>query len=259
MSFLDDIVDVGSSAWNWISGSSTSAGMARAAALGLMLREVQSSINKSNDASGTTTNPYANGAREQIDPSTDNTVPVVYGQAFIGAKIIDAVLSADNQTMWYAMVLCEQTGTLMSTGNPSVITVNEIYWNQSKVNFNTDGITAKSLSDESGNVSEDINGLVKFYVFSGDSTKPSSIGSVTTSNTLPAYSLFPNWTSSHMCRDLVFVLVRVEYNATKQITGLGSLEFKVNNTMTLPGDCINDYMTNAVYGAGIKPEEINSQ
>lgn len=262
MSFLDDIVNVGSSAWDWISGSSTSAGVARAAALGLMLREVQSSINKDNESSsstGTTTNPYANGAREQVDPDTENTVPIIYGQAYVAPKVIDAKLTDDNQTMWYALVLCEKTGNLMSTNEPSVISFKEVYWNQSRIVFNSDGITAKALVDESGNNSDDINGLVKFYFFNAGSNSPCNLSGFTTGNTTPAYNLMPGWTSNHLCSDLVFVLVRVDYNATKQITGLGNLEFKLNNTLKRPGDVLYDYMTNERYGAGIKPEEINDQ
>ncbi len=262
MSFLDDIIDVGSSAWDWVSGSSTSAGVARAAALGLMLREVQSSINKDNESSsssGTTTNPYANGAREQVDPDTENTVPVIYGQAYVSPKVFDAKLVDDNQTMWYALVLCEKTGTLMSTNQPSVISFREVYWNQSRVIFNSDGITAKALIDESGNSSEDIDGRVKFYFFNNGSDGPCNLATLSAGNTAPAYNLMPGWTSNHKCSDLVFVLVQVYYDATKQITGLGNLEFKLNNTLKRPGDVIYDYMTNERYGAGIKPEEINSQ
>jgi hypothetical protein len=36
------------------------------------------------------------------------------------------------------------------------------------------------------------------------------------------------------------------------------MRFKIQNSMTLPGDCIYDYMTNTRYGAGIDPAEINS-
>jgi hypothetical protein len=66
-----------------------------------------------------------------------------------------------------------------------------------------------------------------------------------------------DWTANHTMNNLVFVIVRIEYNKDKGITGLGNLLFKVNNTITLPGDCLYDYMTNTRYGAGISPAEIN--
>jgi hypothetical protein len=51
--------------------------------------------------------------------------------------------------------------------------------------------------------------------------------------------------------NLVFVIVRVDYNKDKNITGLGDLTFEIKNSMKLPGDCLYDYMTNTRYGAGI--------
>ena len=36
-----------------------------------------------------------------------------------------------------------------------------------------------------------------------------------------------------------------------------SVKFHVTNSMTQPGDCIYDYMTNEMYGAGIDPAEIS--
>ena len=58
--------------------------------------------------------------------------------------------------------------------------------------------------------------------------------------------------------DLVFALIKVEYNKEKGITGIGNIEFKLKNSMTDPGDVINDYLTNSRYGAGIPAEEINA-
>lgn len=252
-SFLDSIIDVGSSVWDWATGSSMSAGIARATALGFMLKEVQDSINKENEQDKIP----KNGVREQVDPDTSNSIPVVYGSAYIQGSVVDAVMSDDNMHMWYCIALCEQTGTLMSTQQPSRITIDEVYWNTSRVEFRADGVTASLLSDEDGNTSSDIDGLVKFYPFSGSSGLPSKITGQSGQNTSSAISLFPNWTDNHTMSDLVFCLVHVEYNAVKKITGLGRLEFKVTNTMTQPGDCLYDYITNNRYGGGISPEEIN--
>ena len=57
--------------------------------------------------------------------------------------------------------------------------------------------------------------------------------------------------------NLAFVLVSIVYNAEKNLTGLGNMQFKVTNTMKQPGDVLFDYMTNARYGAGIPEAEIN--
>jgi hypothetical protein len=58
--------------------------------------------------------------------------------------------------------------------------------------------------------------------------------------------------------ELVFALIKVRYSKEKGITGIGNIEFKVKNTMSQAGDCINDYLTNTRYGAGITIEEINA-
>ena len=58
--------------------------------------------------------------------------------------------------------------------------------------------------------------------------------------------------------ELVFCIVKIKYNKEKDITSLGEMEFKLNNTLTLPGDVIYDYMTNERYGAGIDSAEIYS-
>lgn len=254
MSFLDDIVDGASDLWDWATGDSTSAGIARAAALGYMLKEVQASINKDNE---TDSNIPKNGVREQVDPDTDNAIPVVYGEAYTGGIVTDAVMSDDNMTMWYCLTICEQTGPLMSTGANSSITIEEIYWNTSRLELQGDGITASQLSDDDGNTSDDISGLVRVYPFSGGSNYPTYVGGAGVGNTVTAQNLFPNWTTEHTMDDLVFCIIRVDYNAVKSITGLGNIEFKIKNTLTQPGDVLYDYLTNARYGANIAPEEIN--
>jgi hypothetical protein len=167
-------------------------------------------------------------------------------------------MTNSNKTMWYCLTICEKTGNLMSNGQPSVISFHDFYWNQSKIVLQSDGITAAKLVDNDGNESTDINGLVKIYCFSGGSTNQTSPSGYSISSPTNAYSLFPNWTSNHTMNNLVFALIKVDYNKEKNITGLGTMEFKIKNTMKQPGDVLYDYMTNTRYGAGIAPEEINS-
>jgi hypothetical protein len=262
MSFLDDIVDSASGllggAWDMLTGSGVAGGVARAAALGYMLKEVTASTSKESqqpDAVRSQEPDY--GVREQVDPDTNNSIPIVYGEAYLGGKVVDAVLTNGNQTMWYCLTICEQTGPLLS-GAASVLSFESVYWNQSEIVFQGDGITAASLRDEEGNSSTDINGLVKFYFYSGSSATPAALRGYAQGTTDSAYNVFPNWTVNHSMENLVFVLIRVDYSKTKNITGLGNLEFKIKNTLTQPGDVLNDYMTNSRYGAGIAAEEINA-
>jgi hypothetical protein len=259
-SFLDDIVNVGSSIWDWATGSSISAGTARAAGLAYLLKEVQDSINKDNARPEKQTTYVPDyGVREQIDPDTEHKIPVVYGTAVAGGAITDAVMTNSNQTMWYCITLSEQTGVIYGTNQQSQISFEAVYWNETQVNFRSNGITATSLTDDNGNASSDIDGLVEFYFFSGGSNKPVKLSGYSQGNGQAANQLFPGWTTSHTMNDLVFALVKVTYNKEKNITGLGNIQFKLKNTMSQPGDCLYDYMTNTRYGAGITPEEIYSE
>jgi len=56
----------------------------------------------------------------------------------------------------------------------------------------------------------------------------------------------------------VFVAIKMNYNKDKGLTRIPTFRFKLTNTMTMPGDCIYDYMTNTRYGAGIDATEIYS-
>lgn len=258
MSFLDDILDVGSSVWSAITGPGVGSSIARASALGYMLNEVTASINKDNQKPETATkNTPDYGVREQVDPDTTHAIPVVYGTAVLGGIVTDAVLSDDNKTMWYCITICEKTGNLLS-GAASTVSFERIYWDQNEVVFQSDGVTAATFRSEDGVLSTNPANLVEIYCFSGGSTSPVPVLGYPDGGLANAYALFPNWTSNHTMNNLVFALIKVEYNKEKGITGIGNIEFKMRNSMTDPGDVINDYLTNSRYGAGIAPEEINA-
>ena len=249
MSFLDSIVSIGKGAVEVFTGSSALSALARTAALGFVLNKVNSSVNKANT-------PPDTGQRITVDPKTTNTIPIVYGTAYVNGAITDAEITNDNRTMWYCVVLSEKTGVKLSDNIQSSFDFLDVYWNTYKLNLGSDGVTVTSGVDENGNVINDYNGLIKVYPFNGNSNTPIKFKNQTAGNTLPASQLFPNWTSQHLMSDLIFCLVRVDYNREKKITGIGDMRFKIKNSMTQPGDVLNDYMTNTRYGAGIAPQEI---
>lgn len=261
MSFLDDILDVGKGVWDMLTGPGVGAGIARATALSYLLKEVTDSTKKENTVpeqarpEAATTPDY--GVREQVDPNTEHSIPVVYGTAFLGGVVTDAVLTNSNQTMWYCLAICEKTGNLID-GTPSALTFENIYWNQNKVIFQSDGVTVSSFQDEDGIISTKPNGLIKIYCFNNGSTGPIVPTGYANGSLQNAYNIFPNWTVNHTMENLVFALIRVDYNKEKEVTGLGNIEFKMKNSMSQPGDVINDYLTNTRYGAGIAVEEIYS-
>jgi hypothetical protein len=56
--------------------------------------------------------------------------------------------------------------------------------------------------------------------------------------------------------NLIFVVIEVNYNREKNVTGIGDMRFQIQNSMNKPGDVMRDYLTNTVYGAGIDAAEV---
>jgi hypothetical protein len=257
MSWLDDIVDFGSTALNWLGGNSIAGNLAKTAILGYGLNQVTKSINQDNATKNTTSQPDP-GVRLQVDPDPQHKIPVVYGQAFLGGIVTDAVLTNSNQTMFYCLTICERTGVKLSDSVQSVVTFKDIYLNDERVQFKSDGITVDFTVDRTGTQNDFPRDLVKIYLYNNGSTGavvPEAYSNGSLSN---AFAIMPNWTSNHTMNDLVFAIVRVDYNKEKNVTQLPKLEFQVSNTMTLPGDCIYDTLTNTRYGAAIDATEVFS-
>lgn len=259
MSWLDDLGSMASSVFKSVASSNIASTVARTAALGLILNQVNKSMNKQNSTPSVANTPQPDRfVREQMNPDTNNSIPVVYGTGFVKGKIIDAKLSEDKKTMWYAVVVCEKTGIKLSDGQDSVINFDKIYWNKNEVTFQPDGVTIQSTADEEGNVNSNVNGFVKIYCYNDGGSKPVTPTGYSNGSLPWAYGIFPGWTAYHTMDKLVFAIVRIEYNKERNITSLGELEFKIRNTMTLPGDVLNDYMKSPRYGAGLTDSEIYS-
>lgn len=263
MSWFDDLVDLGKSAFSWFTGDSVGASLARTAVTGYALNRVTSSIQKDNAAasSGNAATDTA-GTRVQVNPNPEYKIPVVYGTAVLGGTITDAQLSSDNQLMYYCITLSEKTGPLnLGQGPASEFFLDRVWWNENELRFSNSGATAgnlvTSMVDSEGNVDDSINGLVGIYFYDGNSSSPRVITGYTNGSQPAAYSLMPQWNINYAMNNLVFAIVIVQYNAEKNITGLGDVKFKIRNTMNQPGDCLYDYMTNTIYGAGIPAGDIN--
>ncbi len=255
MSFLSGILDIGKSAIRYLSGNSIGSTLARTALLGYAVNKLSQSALKDNN-SGTAN--IDQGVRLQIEPNSSSKIPVLYGGAFFGGNITDAAMTNSNKTMWYCLTLSEKTGNLYSTSTATSYVFNNIYWNDQRVIFNADGITVNYTVDRSGTIDRSLSGLVRIYFYAGGRTAgqlPSGYaGSVPNAETL-----FPNWTAgTHPMTNLLFALVRVDYNRDKNVTGLGNLMFNITSSMKTPGDVLYDYLTNGVYGAGIAGSDINT-
>lgn len=253
MSFIDDIVDVGRSVVGYLGGNGIGNALARTAVTGLVLNQVSKSINRDNQASNNTETIQ----RLQVNPDPNAKIPVVYGQAVVSGIVTDAQLTNSNTTMYYCLTLCEKTGNIgLGSGAASVISFLKIWYNNELLTFQSDGITVASGVDNQNNVNTKLNNQIKIWCFNGGSSSqvfPYSYSPGTSTN---AYDEMPNWTSAHTMDDLVFAIVRIDYNRDNGVTSLGDFKFQLSNTMNLAGDCLYDYMTNTRYGAGIPSTEI---
>lgn len=255
MSFLDDLGGLIKAGVGWLGGSGIGPAIARTAITGYALKKINDSINRDNLKSA----QPDQGTRIQLDPSTENRIPVVYGSAFVTGLITDVYLQPDNKTLYYVLTLSEKTGNMgLGTAAASQFTFKKCYWNDLLITFQADGTTVASVADRAGNVNNKVNGLISVYFYNGDRTlgkKPEGF-----TGTIPnANSIMPGWTTSHVMSNLIFAVIRLEYNKEAGITNLGSFRFHIENSMNQAGDCLYDYMTNTRYGAGIKPSEINTQ
>lgn len=263
MSWLDDVVDFGSSVVSGIGdffgSNSLGSNIVKTVMTGVALNKVTNSINKSNDAVKPSTTPVDPGVRVQTRANTEQKIPVLYGTATFGGSLIDARMTSDNKTMYYVYALAENTGTLLSTGGASSVSFNKVYWNDQRIVFQGDGITANYMVDRNGTIDKSINDLVKVYLYrSGSASSSQAFPTGYSGTQTAAYSVVPNWDSTWELNDLSFAVVRVDYNKEKGITGIGNMTFNMTNSMTMPGDVLYDMMTNTRYGAGIAPADIKA-
>lgn len=256
MSFLDDIVDVGKAVFG---GDSVGSSLARTAALGATLYLLnRNGKGNGNPGSASTSTPDPRN-RLTLNASPDNQIPVVYGTAFAPGMLTDAHISNSNTRMHFVYTICERTGTLLSDNSDSTFTFLDIYINDQRCVFKSDGITVDYTLDRDSNVDYSMQDIVKVYCFAGSSSEPVVPSGYTNGSLSAAYSIVPTWTINHSMDDLIFAVIELNYNRDKSVTTApSSLKFHIENSMTQPGDCLYDYMTNTRYGAGIADSEINA-
>jgi len=225
---------------------------------------VSSIISKSFAPSSSGAEAIDNGVRQQVPPSSTNSIPIVYGDAYCGGRFIDAVLSTDAKTMYYVLVVSH-----ISPNGQFTFDTTDMYWGDRRITFDgTDTTKVVSLTDGAGNVDGKINGnlFIGLYI-------SSQAGSITSTNGAAAPSTFMGgsdiptelrWPSSNrQMNGLAFAIVKLNYNRDAETTSMQTVTFKarqyLNSTgAAKPGDVWYDYMTNELYGAAMASDIVNA-
>lgn len=242
-------MDFFKTAWNWVSGSSVTSTLARLAILGYSSRLLTKALEKEN-------NKPDKGVRLQLNPSSDNVIPILYGKAYFGGNITDAQISSDFKKMTYCLTIAEVTGNLLSSSSATAYTFEGVYFNGNSVVFKSDGVTVDYTLDPDGNQDISARDLIKVYFYKGQTP----IQPYGYSGTTPAsYSVMPGWTAeTHPMTNLLYAIVEVTYNQKQNINSLPDCTWHITSTMNKPGDVLYDYMVSTRYGAGLTSAEIDT-
>jgi hypothetical protein len=205
-------------------------------------------------------NSQDTGARQQVPPANNNSIPVVYGDAWLGGVFVDAVLSIDQKTMYYVLAISSISSDASATFS---FDRSKFYYGDQLVTFDgTDQTKVISLTDGATppNVDDKISG--KLYISLYTSTNAGVITPI--NGTAPnvfmggsdiAASL--RWPSSgRQMNGLAFAIVKLNYNTDAGTTGLLPITFYCKHypkggSVAKPGDVWYDYMTDTRYGAGM--------
>lgn len=208
--------------------------------------------------------PQDNGVRQQIPPSADNPIPVVYGDAWLAGTFVDAVLSTDQKTMYYVMAISN-----ISPNGQFTYDTSEFYYGDRLIAFDgADQTKVISLTDTAGNVDTKIADQMYVYLYTSNAS-----GVISPVNT----AQYPNqvmggsdidvalrWPASgRQMTGLAFAIVKLIYSAGDGVTNLQPLTFKVSHALNgtgvaKPGDVLSDYLTNPYYGGAVSASFVNS-
>lgn len=205
-----------------------------------------------------------NGVRQQVPPSSTNSIPVIYGDAYCGGRFIDAVLSTDAKTMYYVMVISH-----ISPNGQFSFDLTGMYWGDRKITFDgTNQTKVVSLTDGSGNVDTKVNGnlFIALYTSSQSGVISSANGASLPSSFMGGGDVPAElrWAfSGRQMNGLAFAIIKLNYNRDAETTNMQTVTFKASQYLNgsgaaKPGDVWYDYMTNQLYGAAMSTDIVNS-
>jgi hypothetical protein len=200
-------------------------------------------------------NSLNTGTNLQVPPATNNKLPVVYGNTFVGGTITDLSITSDNQDLYYVLSICEVTGG----ATPDTIAFGDIFFGGKLCVFDgTDQTKVVGLTDQStGTTDNTVSGHLYIYLYRNGSNTPvnSSTSAITV---MQSSGLTYTWDATKLMSDCAFAIVHLNYNQDANITNIQQTQFEVINPRNSAGDVLYDYLTNTRYGAAIPPAQIDT-
>jgi hypothetical protein len=206
------------------------------------------------------------GVRIQVPPDTTRSVPVIYGDAYIGGKFVDAVMTTDSARMYYVMAI-----SCISPDGQFTFDKTKFYYGDRLCTFDTtDPSKVVSLTDGAGNVDTKISGNLFIYLFRSTAAGVitnldvggTTAGTATPQNVMSTANGVPaglEWAASgRQMNGLAFAIINLHYNRDAETTQLQPVTFYAKHALrgtgvAKPGDVWYDYMTNPVYGGAVDP------
>ena len=204
----------------------------------------------------TANQPVDQGVRQQVAPNTTNSLPIVYGSAYMGGTFVDAVLTIDQQSMYYVLAISS-----ISPNGQFTFDRTKFYYGDRLITFDASDLTkVVSLTDGAGNVDTKISGYLYINLYT--STDAGAITTITGSAPNTAMGgadiiAAERWPAAvRQMNGLAFAIVKLNYNQDAGTTNLQAITFNVTQNLNgtgaaKPGDVWADYLGNEVYGGGM--------
>lgn len=206
--------------------------------------------------------PTDNGARQQIPPSADNRLPVAYGEAWMGGTFVDAVMTGDNQAMYYVLAISH-----ISPDGQFTYDTTKFYYGDRLITFAPGTNRVQSLTDGNGNIDTKIDGYLYFNLYTS-----TAAGVITTAMGLSPSAAMGGidipialrWPATgRQMNGLAFAIVYLKYNTEAGTTGLQPITFRIKHALNgtgvaKPGSVLKDYLTSTVYGGAIPVANVDT-
>ena len=240
-------------------------------ALSFVISKVLTPTN--NAGAGATTQDQ--GVRIQVPPDPTRSIPLVYGDAYIGGKFVDAVLTTDGSTMYYVMAISG-----ISDDGQFTFDKTKFYYGDRLCTFDTtsadtfERARVLGLTDGAGNVDTKISGKLYIHLFRSNSSgvitnldiNGSSAGAATPQNLMSTANGIPaglEWAASgRQMNSTAFAIIKLVYSRDAETTQLQPVTFYAKHYLrgtgvAKPGDVWYDYMVNPIYGAAVDPAYVD--